>query len=910
MLKYYHVDHKDKWQCVPEEQIPANAKYESVLYVKYRAEDAEAAGVEQEYWGPFYIDIDSEDLRDAFADMRDIVLYFKQNFGTDLDYRVYASGGKGFHFELNPYLYMDNKFRPGLPLRYRTMAARIKQDVGEHLHIDMGVYSTGKGRQWRRVNVQRENGNYKVWLPDFDTIDIDTIIERVKQPGPVPPKFNKVAKNQLLTSWFMSTKKVVDLAKVTEPVPDNVIKETETPECVVKLARNQDVKSNVNSNLLTMQAISYGIAKGWDIDQIISYNRTFINEYRSSQYRTPAALEDHFRALYDYAKEHPSKFKFGCKMMLSCVDRIDCNACTIKVQEAEERHDTVYIKDGCYWIIPEDANMPHRKLTNFIVKLHKIITREHTNGNKSKSIEIEVVVDGRSEGVQTLDATVLLSKQQFQTHILGLYTMYLGSEKELNMLRLAIAHLSNPKEVNEIDYTGLVWRNDEWHYVTSEGSVSLNGTIDLIKTRTDVNLANFTRLNFSTEEPSASEIIQVIDRMSRMNVAEVIMPLMSWYFNAFFNPHAQFTYETSPSLFVTGIHGSGKTQTMLQLHRLFAPRNPSFPSISATTAFSMNKYASATNLMPLVFDEFKPSANVKKNSETAMVSSAIRASYNKTFESRGTAQRDIEQTPFIAPLAIIGEQMLNEGAVLDRTILVQMDKATHTPEGTKALIELKQLPVEKIGALFLEFAMRVRPNEYTEVCYRYDQELDQKYPNIFDNRPRRNLANLLTAMDFLQQFVLLYTGDERLVDQLQAKMDKYKNSFTSDSQAIHNEIRKTDDITNALATINDLADMMDTSLGDLALMPNRHYKVEGDILYLDVFAVYRNLSQYVKKFNLDIYLTDRSSFLAQLAQKTYTVKKPERIDKIVPGKVRVTIGISLSGARLMGLLMDNFGGKK
>jgi hypothetical protein len=550
-LKYYHTDHKDKWHCVPVDEIPSDAKYESVLYVKYRAEDVEAAGIEQEYWGPVYLDIDSTDLAEAFADIRDIIIYLAGNFGvTDSDYYVYASGGKGFHLELNPYLFMDNKFKIALPLRYRAMAQRLKQDIGEHLNIDMGVYSQGKGRQWRRVNVKRENGNYKVWLPTLVGLTVEDVLNTVKQPGPVPSPFTKVERNPLLTSWFASTKHVTDIHKVTEPVPDNVIKETETPECIVKLASNKDVKGNVNSNLIAMQVISYGIAKGWTIDQIITYNRAFINNYRSSQYRTPAALEDHFRALYDYAIEHPSKFKFGCKMMLSCVDNIDCNACAVKIGEAQEHHGGVFVKDGGYWITPEDANLPPRKLTNFIIKLPRIIKKEDGRGNVTNLVEMIIHIDdGQVLPPVLVPEVALVTKQAFIQAVLGLYTVYLGSDKELNMLRLAIAHLNNPKTINEINYVGLVWRDEEWHYVTTEGSVSLNGTIDLVKSSPDINLAASTRLNFSSEAPKPSEIISVIDNMCRINKPTIITPIMLWFFNAFFNPHAQFTNETSPSLF-------------------------------------------------------------------------------------------------------------------------------------------------------------------------------------------------------------------------------------------------------------------------------------------------------------------------------------------------------------------------
>lgn len=894
------MDHKEKWHCTTEDKIPFDARYESVLYVKYRAEDVEASGEDQEYWGPFYIDIDvKDDIRTALADLREIVAYFKQQFGVvDEDLRLFASGGKGFHLELNPYLYMDDKFRVALPLRYRALAARIKQDIGMHLNIDMGIYSQGKGRQWRRVNVKRENGNYKVLVDNLDNFNPEII----KSPGNKPLPFTKGKANALLHSWFNSTKKLADLVGTSEPVPVEVIRAADTPECVKKLANNKDVKHQVNSNLLAMQAISYGMARGWTIEQILSYNNNFISNYRSSQYRTPAAFEDHFRGLYDYAKERPDKFKFGCKMMLSCVSDIDCNACEVKIGEAKQSFGSIYIKDGCYWIIPDNVDMPHRQLTNFIIRWDYRIRK--ANG---QLMNIYSVINDYEVNLVDADRTAFDSKQTV-TRLCGTYQAYFGGDKEVPMLKLAVAHLNNPRDRREVGYTGLVWEEDEWHFVTKEGSLSLGGTIDLIKSIVGINLANDTRLNFETTEPTPADIVKVFNNLLKLNIPTIAMPVIAWFFNCFFNPHAQFTNETSPSLFVTGLHGSGKTQTMIQLHRLFAPARPAFPSISATTAFSMNKYASGTNLMPLIFDEFKPSANASRNNEEGQVSQAIRSSYNKAFESRGTQNREVDQTPFYAPLAIIGEQQLNEGAIADRVILVQMDKSSHTVDNTTALEELKQLEVEKIGAHFLEYVMRVSPKEYMESVLRIDKVLEINMPDVFDSRPRRNIANLCTAMDFVQQYVLVYTGDEQLVDTIQSYMDIYVASFKQDFMAVGNELRKMDDISAILLQLNDLADLSDSSLGDLVLMPNRHYRIKDGVLYIDVLACYKLVSAYTKKYGIHLYITDRSSFIAQLSHKAFSTFKASKSDIIINEKPRIVVGINLELAKEQNLIFDNFKG--
>lgn len=914
MLKYYHVDHRSKWLCVPEEQIPANAKYESVLYVQYKAEDAEAAGEEQGYWGPFYIDIDvaqgskEESIAIAMADARDILHYMRVNYGlTEGDYNLYASGGKGFHIEVNPYLYSTKKFMKALPLRYRIMAGRLAQET--KTNIDMGVYSSGKGRQWRRTNVQRENGSYKVLLDSLDGLTSSDIIELTKKPGKLPEPFSKGKVNELLASWFNSTKKAADFKTTTEPVPVEKISSLDTPECVKKLGNNEDVKTNVNSNLIAMQAISYGIAKGWSIDQIISYNSGLILNYRSSQYKTPEAFKDHFRALYDYSKENSSKFAFGCKMMLSCVDGVDCDNCQIKIGVDTQAYEGIYVKDGGYYLADDQPDRPGKKLTNFTVSWDAELIPFHEGGyaDKGESRNIYTVHNEHQTKVVTLPGNVIDTKAGIQKFC-DSYLSYFGTERDLPMLKLAISHMSNPTRSNIVGYTGLVWYEDEWHFTTKEMSISLNMTMNLITTEVDSQLATSTRLNFKNEDAEDAEIEEITRALLDINREEISTPMLLWFLNCFFNPHVQFANTPSPSLFVTGMHGSGKTQSMLQFQRLFAPVKNSFPSISTTTAFAMNKYASATNLMPLIFDEYKPSMNASKNNEVGQVSQAIRASYDKSYESRGTQFRNIEQTPFYAPLAIIGEQQSFESAVTDRIILLQLDSSFHDKANTAALEKLRDLNTEALGAMFLEFAMQVTPKQFVARRAEFDKSLQNRFGKKVDNRPRQNMASLQATLSYFKEFIALHTpNSESVIEKLDAAFEIYLKSNEFDLNSVMHEVKNLDDIGKALINLNDIADLADSSLQN-PLLPGRHYIVDRGILYIDVEGSYKLLKNYIRQNNIEIFLTDRVSFITQLGHKSYAMFKPRRSDIIITDKPRIVVGIDPLKALKMNIRLDNFKG--
>jgi hypothetical protein len=167
---YYHRNEElGPWHAVPEHELEAllrdaSPRYVTVLAVNFCAptgkdpsrDELEAA----RYKGPFYIDIDADDLETAIAKCNQL-LDRLQNMGVDIHaVRIYCTGGRGFHLELAASMFMSPVPPDGiakLPLVYRQMASDLYVDT-----MDLNVYSTKRGRMWRRPNVLRDNDKYKV----------------------------------------------------------------------------------------------------------------------------------------------------------------------------------------------------------------------------------------------------------------------------------------------------------------------------------------------------------------------------------------------------------------------------------------------------------------------------------------------------------------------------------------------------------------------------------------------------------------------------------------------------------------------------------------------------------------------------------------------------------------------------
>lgn len=161
--EHWHIAHADERAEIISKYRP---RYVTALATTLHAEEGEKisrdAKNEARYAGDFYIDWDatSDDLNEAILKVNEFLTRLERD-GADLQaIRLFCSGGRGFHCEVPVGLFCSTVPKNGvqhLPIIYREIAFELFVET-----MDMNIYSSGRGRQWRQPNVQRENGNYKV----------------------------------------------------------------------------------------------------------------------------------------------------------------------------------------------------------------------------------------------------------------------------------------------------------------------------------------------------------------------------------------------------------------------------------------------------------------------------------------------------------------------------------------------------------------------------------------------------------------------------------------------------------------------------------------------------------------------------------------------------------------------------
>ena len=171
-----------------------------------------------------------------------------------------------------------------------------------------------------------------------------------------------------------------------------------------------------------------------------------------------------------------------------------------------------------------------------------------------------------------------------------------------------------------------------------------------------------------------------------------------WWMASMFAP--QFRKHLTPSktqfpiLELYGIHGSGKNTVMSVVQRLTTGTERTYSA--RANAFVKMLPATSQNAFPLVYDEYKPHQMSKYQLDD--FHSFLREAYNMDIQARGSRNLKLHEYPLLAPIVVLGEAPFTEGAVVERSVMVHMDKRyTKDEKYREALRKFSELPLEQFS---------------------------------------------------------------------------------------------------------------------------------------------------------------------------------------------------------------------
>ncbi len=167
-----------------------------------RANDSPRGYVGPASCGRLVWDIDRNDLDAALEDIRKLIRFLRERYGTcaERGLGVYFSGSKGFHVTL---IAPHNAFdpRPVVPVVLKKLCIAIARNAG--IRVDPAIYD--HQRLFRLPNTRHaKTGLFKTFidLDDLDKLDVKRIREMAKQPrGASVPMVNADCPD-LSEDWF------------------------------------------------------------------------------------------------------------------------------------------------------------------------------------------------------------------------------------------------------------------------------------------------------------------------------------------------------------------------------------------------------------------------------------------------------------------------------------------------------------------------------------------------------------------------------------------------------------------------------------------------------------------------------------------------------------------------------------
>lgn len=186
----------EKWKYVPEVEAAEKlqdlgAMFSTVCASTYRKDSQDVERSEALFINDkLFFDFDADDLDTVIPKVRQFIgkLSDKGLDPSSLD--IFASGGKGFHVMVPLDAFLDGG-AAALSVTDLATFQHLVKDVATQLFVDtldMRIYTAG--RMWRRPNVQRVSGSYKVPVTysELMAMDADMYSTLVSQPREVRPR--------------------------------------------------------------------------------------------------------------------------------------------------------------------------------------------------------------------------------------------------------------------------------------------------------------------------------------------------------------------------------------------------------------------------------------------------------------------------------------------------------------------------------------------------------------------------------------------------------------------------------------------------------------------------------------------------------------------------------------------------
>lgn len=900
MYVFYQLDEKGKWDvALASERENLIRDKKPALMTVLSVDQAFDGDVSQEqqdsakYAGPMYFDFDSEDLDEVIPQFKELLLKLQAK-GLDLNtLRLYCSGGKGFHIEMPQPIFMS-KIPPhgvaSLPLIYREVAHELFVNT-----LDLRVYSTRKGRQWRQPNVKRANGNFKVQITAEEAMSMtpEMYADFIKYPRPLFPANDPTFNPDLALIYAKARDKVesgIKNRKKRKKTTDELNRfKGEWPETLRTILSGQGLKDKIGWNYLCVQIAITADALGKTEEQLMKDAEGLIESYAgdSKRYGSQALRRAELRNKFRYFQGSPC-YDFSIGGILSLVNKetLDSSDLTLgeyvpdgtenndqaddqdEVEEDDTARRVRINRNGMYARTDNGwKNISHLGMADPVLLI--LPNGEHVG------YDVEVLVDAKTRGRQMLALNSLATKASLNNFAMRFNASFRGTDMDASNIVDAMRHRVENKSkvslVTQVEGIDLILppgakSEDELEIIWSSpyGVISTGENTYTYKPLASQGAATYKSDLYNADLlADCPEDREMINDMLTMNSPNNMARILGWFGATFMCPMLRKYYGQFPLLMVFGGATAGKSKTIALLsHMFYHLQKPKILQASGMTKYPLLVASSSSSSIPLVIEELRYRL-MQSGGMYQTVINTLKSNYDGHDQARG-ALGEKGSSPVVnefantAPIVFTAEEQNDEVAIQERSVQVCMTKGDRQGREEYYQRLLDRAPnLGRLGKSMLVSALHLDIPEFRKE-FTETRGLVRKSITNTDglDRPIFNLAVVLVGLKFMQRTIQRVFGPE--FDEKFEVMNDYVIENIGDFVP-----KNMSEVARILDTMAQLSKSLDITV---KLEHGRDYVVDEAAGTVDIKLkpAYAKYMKYMRSLGLAPLLANDSAFIAAM----------------------------------------------
>lgn len=310
------------------------------------------------------------------------------------------------------------------------------------------------------------------------------------------------------------------------------------------------------------------------------------------------------------------------------------------------------------------------------------------------------------EGLR-LPLSAFHSKRDLVRHLPSADLQWTGSDNNVQGLLRVLARYPVPRRPGSTvlgDY-----RRGEHHlWLCPKGAISKDGFLDpspVVYVPSGGSLDGRVRYPVAGDEAFKAIAGKVFECLPRVNVPQIIVPVLGWFFATPMKPRFMERVGSFPTLFIWGTQGSGKSSLVSDVFWPLFGVPDAEPYSATETEFALLKILTSTRSIPIFIDEYKPFDMPRHRLNT--LHRYLRRLYRGETEERGRPDQTVNTYHLQAPLCVAGETRPTEAALLERILTANPEKTTlaEREECRAAFRALKALDLGVFAARYIQFCL-------------------------------------------------------------------------------------------------------------------------------------------------------------------------------------------------------------